>query len=136
MANNAASALSAVVPAVMTHSRMATRLKSVSASCAPPHQRRSLRGLARPFGVSRQTVTSWLKKEMALPELSETLIEPHPPAPEQTALELDELWSLVLKRANKRWVWIALCRATRQVLAPFGQSRSFAARSPRPDTRR
>jgi IS1 family transposase len=32
-------------------------------------------------------------------------------------LELDELWSFVLKRANKRWVWIALCRLTRQVVA-------------------
>lgn len=34
-----------------------------------------------------------------------------------TVLELDELWSFVLRRANKRWVWIALCRATRQVVA-------------------
>jgi insertion element IS1 protein InsB len=32
-------------------------------------------------------------------------------------LELDELWSFVLKRANKRWVWIALCRVSRQVVA-------------------
>jgi IS1 family transposase len=50
---------------------------------------------------------------MSLPELSETLVEPAPAAP---ALELDELWSFVLKRANKRWVWIALCRATREVV--------------------
>ncbi len=27
------------------------------------------------------------------------------------------MWSFVLKRANKRWVWLALCRATRQVVA-------------------
>jgi len=32
-------------------------------------------------------------------------------------LELDELWSFVLKKARKRWIWIALCRATRQVVA-------------------
>ena len=32
-------------------------------------------------------------------------------------MELDELWSLVLKKANKYWVWIALCRQTRQVVA-------------------
>ena len=37
--------------------------------------------------------------------------------PQSTVLELDELWSFVLKRVNKRWVWIALCRATRQVVA-------------------
>jgi IS1 family transposase len=32
-------------------------------------------------------------------------------------LELDELWSFVLKQAGKRWIWIALCRRTRQVVA-------------------
>jgi IS1 family transposase len=47
--------------------------------------------------------------------LSETLAEPDPA--EAVALELDELWSFVLKRANKRWIWVALCRATRQVVA-------------------
>jgi IS1 family transposase len=49
--------------------------------------------------------------------LSETLIEPDSSDPESTILELDELWSFVLRRVNKRWVWIALCRATRQVVA-------------------
>jgi insertion element IS1 protein InsB len=52
-----------------------------------------------------------------LPELSATLCEPDPADTTATALELDELWSFVLKRANKRWVWVALCRATRQVVA-------------------
>ena len=32
-------------------------------------------------------------------------------------LELDELWSFVLRKARKRWVWLALCRQTRQVVA-------------------
>ncbi len=32
-------------------------------------------------------------------------------------LELDELWSFVLKKANHSWIWIALCRKTRQVVA-------------------
>jgi len=49
--------------------------------------------------------------------LSETLIEPDSADPQSTTLELDELWSFVLRRANKRWIWIALCRATRQVVA-------------------
>jgi insertion element IS1 protein InsB len=47
-----------------------------------------------------------------LPELAETLDEVANPV-----LELDELWSFVLKRARKRWIWIALCRQTRQVVA-------------------
>jgi insertion element IS1 protein InsB len=32
-------------------------------------------------------------------------------------LEWDQLWSLVRKKARKRWVWLALCRQTRQVVA-------------------
>jgi len=32
-------------------------------------------------------------------------------------LELDELWSFVYRRKDKRWVWLALCRRTRQVVA-------------------
>ncbi|MFL6282069.1 MAG: IS1 family transposase [Pyrinomonadaceae bacterium] len=46
--------------------------------------------------------------------------------PAASDLELDELWSFVLKRANKRWVWIALCRATRQVVAYVVVDRSAA----------
>lgn len=32
-------------------------------------------------------------------------------------LELDELWSYVHARANKCWVWIALCKRTRQIVS-------------------
>ena len=46
-----------------------------------------------------------------MPDLSETLVLPN----QAPALELDELWSFVLKKANQRWIWIALCRETRQV---------------------
>ncbi len=52
------------------------------------------------------------KKVTQLPELSTTLLEVADPV-----LELDELWSLVLKKTRKRWIWIALCRQTRQVVA-------------------
>jgi IS1 family transposase len=47
-----------------------------------------------------------------LPDLAETLL-----AVERPVLELDELWSFVRKKARKRWVWLALCRQTRQVVA-------------------
>ncbi len=36
---------------------------------------------------------------------------------EAAILELDELWSFVLKKTNKAWIWIALCRKTRQVVS-------------------
>ncbi len=32
-------------------------------------------------------------------------------------LELDEVWSFVQKKANKSWLWIGLCRRTREVVA-------------------
>ena len=39
------------------------------------------------------------------------------PAQPYDKLELDERWSFVLKTTNKRWLWIALCRRTRQLVA-------------------
>jgi len=52
------------------------------------------------------------KKVAELPDLSATLVEVEAPV-----LELDELWSCVLKKVRKCWIWIALCRQTRQVVA-------------------
>ena len=49
--------------------------------------------------------------------MSETLVEPDATDAEATTLELDELWSFVLKKTNQAWIWIALCRKTRQVVA-------------------
>jgi IS1 family transposase len=66
------------------------------------------------------------KKESELPPLSETLIEPDPNDREATTLELDELWSFVSKKAHKRWIWIALSRRTRQVVAYVNGDRSQA----------
>ena len=57
-----------------------------------------------------------------MPDLSETLVLPSA----VPTLELDELWSFVLKKANKRWIWTALCRETRQVVACVIGDRSEA----------
>ena len=45
------------------------------------------------------------------------MIAPEANDGEATVLELDELWSFVLKKTNQAWIWIALCRKTRQVVA-------------------
>lgn len=55
-------------------------------------------------------------KATTLPPLEQTLLPAKHPLL-QEVLELDELWSFVQQRKNKRWVWFALCRRTRQVLA-------------------
>jgi hypothetical protein len=53
------------------------------------------------------------KKAADLPPLEQTLA----PAREGEILELDELWSFVFEKQRKRWIWLALCRRTRQVVA-------------------
>lgn len=40
------------------------------------------------------------------------------------ALECDEMWSFVQKKENKAWIWIALCRESRQVMAVYIGDRS------------
>lgn len=57
--------------------------------------------------------------------MSTTLCEPAAAGAPPT-LELDELWSFVLKKARKRWIWLALCRQTRQVVAYVIGDRSEA----------
>ena len=48
-----------------------------------------------------------------LPEIKDLLL----PAESGDVLELDEIWSLVFKKAHTRWLWTALCRRTRQIVA-------------------
>ncbi len=80
-------------------------------------ERSSLRGLERTFGVARSTVIAWIKKGQQLQNLKDTLIEPDRHDPDATTLELDELWSFVTKKTHKVWIWLAICRKTRQVVA-------------------
>lgn len=84
-------------------------------------ERASMRGVERIFGVTRQTLARWIvEKAAALPDLVQTLAQARP----DDILELDELWSFVLKKSNKRWVWLALCRRTSQIIAHFIGDRS------------
>ena len=81
---------------------------------AASQERAWMRGVCRIFGISRNTLSAWLKKKaLELPPLSSTLAA----ARRGDKLEMDELWSFVLHKGNQRWVWLVLCRRTRQVLA-------------------
>ena len=85
---------------------------------------RSVRGIRRAFGVARTTLARWLKdKAKTLPDVADTL----DPARADDVLELDELWSFGRYKDNQRWVWIALCRRTRQIVAFFVGDRSEAS---------
>lgn len=45
-------------------------------------------------------------------EIGDTLLE----AEAGDVLELDEVWTFVQRRDNKRWLWTGLCRRTRQIV--------------------
>jgi len=77
-------------------------------------ERVNLRGLQRLSHVSRQTIMGWVANTVAqLLDLAATLL----PATAADVLEVDERWSFVARRRNKRWVWTVLCRRTRQIIA-------------------
>lgn len=63
------------------------------------------------------------KKVEQLPELETTLVGTDLA---EKILELDEVWSFVLKKSCQDWTWIALCLATRQVVAFVTGDRSEA----------
>jgi IS1 family transposase/transposase-like protein len=89
-------------------------------------ERVSMRGVERIFNVPRQRLAAWLVEEgetLSEEDLSATLVQPE----DDDVLELDELWSFVLKKSKKRWIWIALCRRTRQVVAYFIGNRKEAS---------
>jgi hypothetical protein len=59
-------------------------------------------------------VLKWLADQVEqLPSLVESLL----PKQADDILELDELWAFVYQRDNERWLWTALCRRTRQIVA-------------------
>ena len=61
-------------------------------------------------------VTHWpvgSKKDEQNPKIEETLL----PVQTEDILEVDEMWSFVLKQWRKRWIWTVLCRRTRQIIA-------------------
>lgn len=58
-------------------------------------ERCSLRGVERIFAITRQTVACWISTHIQkLPEVEDTLL----PASADDVLELDEVWSFVLKK--------------------------------------
>ena len=77
-------------------------------------ERASLRGLSRIYGVARQTAMKWVQAQaQGLPSLLDSLL----PKQRGAVLEVDELWSFVERKDNAVWLWTALCRRTRQIVA-------------------
>lgn len=73
-----------------------------------------MRGIERALGVSRQTFSRWLMAHITcLPPFRQSIAM----AQGHEILELDELWSFVRHKGQKRWLWVALNRRTRQIVA-------------------
>ncbi len=80
---------------------------------------------ARIAGLWHDRIQLDQKKGAQFAPLQITLLAPDPEDPASTTLELDELWSFVLKKADDSWIWVALCRKTRQVVASAVGERSL-----------
>lgn len=111
--NNAIAAERAAVRAVPIPVFLNILRRVVKKFCALTRNAAACGGYNVPL-VSRATRWSHGSKNVQhLPPLRETLQAPV----FRETLELDELWSFVLRKVNQVWVWIALCRRTRQVVA-------------------
>ena len=77
--------------------------------------RMSTRGITRTFGglLQHAHALGGGKKWRACPPSRTRFL----PAEKGDVLELDELWSFVQSKAQTLWLWVALCRRTRQVVA-------------------
>jgi insertion element IS1 protein InsB len=49
------------------------------------------------------------------------------PAKVNDIIEYDELWSFVISKLNRVWLWIALCRRTKQVVAYHLGDRDYSS---------
>jgi insertion element IS1 protein InsB len=71
-------------------------------------------GSGAALGLSRQTFSRWLVEHiLGLPPFRQSVL----PAQADEVLELDEVWSFVWHKGQKRWLGLALNRRTRQIVA-------------------
>ena len=105
------------------HAYAETRREEILHASARTQQ--SARPHAHLWGLSHHCIQLDQKKVAQLPPLQITLLAPDPEDPASTTLELDELWSFVLKKAYYAWIGVALCHKTRQVVASVVGDRSL-----------
>ena len=80
----------------------------------------SLHGICRAVGVSIRWLMGFIVTRFAaLPDHLHVLpvAAPREVIIGRLEVEADEMWSFVAKKANKQWVWIAMDKQTRQIIA-------------------
>jgi hypothetical protein len=87
-----------------------------------------IRDTSRVLGISQDTVISELKKETKIENVNYSLLQELKSEDIQVEIvqvneaEIDEMWSLVKRKNNQRWLWQAINHATGDVLAyVFGE---------------
>jgi len=99
-----------------------------NASSSSQYKRLSMKdpvcaGLNRRLGISRRTLSAWLKEQANdLPPLEETLQPAE--CKKIPVLDVDELWSFIFRSKDKVWVWIAMNREIREIVASTCGDRS------------
>lgn len=76
-------------------------------------ERLPLAGIARVVGVSERWLQNYVNKVY---EQAPREVTVKKKAAQRLAIECDELWSFVQNKANKRWVWLAIDRDTREIV--------------------
>jgi insertion element IS1 protein InsB len=90
----------------------------------------SLHGICRAVGVSIRWLMGFIVARFAaLPDHLHVLpvAVPREVLIGRLEVEADEMWSFVTKKANKQWVWIAMDKQTRQIIAFHVGDRSHAS---------
>src|SRR5262249_1101505 len=80
----------------------------------------SLHGICRAVGVSIRWLMGFMVARFAaLPDHLhvQPVASPRVVLIGRLEVEADEMWSFVKKKANKQWVWIAMNKQTRQIIA-------------------
>ncbi|HEY5864840.1 MAG TPA: IS1 family transposase [Candidatus Tectomicrobia bacterium] len=80
----------------------------------------SLHGICHAVGVSIRWLMGFIVARCAvLPDHLHVLpvVAPREVVIERLEVETDEMWSFVKRKANKQWVWVAMDKQTRQIIA-------------------
>ncbi len=92
-------------------------------------ERNSQRSIGRVTGVARMTVAGRIKKALSNPPLLLRLRPKRAQRQRWEALELEEMWTFVGRKKRKVWLWLAVERASRRIVAwVLGQRDGATAR--------
>ena len=84
-------------------------------------ERISLAGIARVVGVSESWLQGYVNEKY---EHTPRRVIVTKKSKGRLTIECDELWSFVLKKDNKQWVWLAIDRDTKEVVGVYVGDRS------------